>query len=111
MAGYLPGDGVRTRKLVRFGYSQLTADADSLLLRKGESVPVHEFHYWDSTQNGDGLTAVKPLTGRSWPRGFTGERLYAAFPHLYFPGRPALAERFVQAAKRYRKEGLDHVKA
>ena len=111
MVGCLPGDGVRTSRLVRFGYSRLTADDDSLLFRAGESVPVHEFHYWDSTENGNSLTASKPLTGRSWPCGFTGERLYAAFPHRYFPGRPALAERFVQAAERYRKEGLDHVKA
>ena len=111
MAGYLPGDGVRTQKLVRFGYWSLTADADSLLLRKGESVPVHEFHYWESTQNGDGLTAIKPLTGRSCRCGFTGERLYAAFPHLYFPGRPQLAERFVQAAECYRKEGPEHDEA
>ena len=74
MAGYLPGDGVRTQKLVRFGYWSLTAGGDSLLLREGESVPVHEFHYWDSTQNGDSLTAVKPLTGRSCQCGFTGDR-------------------------------------
>lgn len=111
MAGCLPGDGVRTPKLVRFGYSELTADTDSLLFRKGESVAVHEFHYWDSTQNGDGLTVVKPLTGRSWKCGFTNERLYAAFPHLYFPGHPELAVRFVQQAIHYRKELTDHDKA
>ena len=111
MAGYLPGDGVRTPKLVRFGYSELAADTDSLLFRKGESVPVHEFHYWDSTQNGDSLTAVKPLTGVHWRCGFTNRRLYAAFPHLYFPGRPELAERFVREAKRYRKERSDHDEA
>ena len=111
MAGYLPGDGVRTPKLVRFGYSELAADTDSLLFRRGESVPVHEFHYWDSTQNGDSLIAAKPLTGRNWRCGFTNRRLYAAFPHLYFPGRPELAERFVREAKRCRKERSDHDEA
>lgn len=110
MAGYLPGAGVRTPRLVRFGYSQLTAEGDSLLFRRGETVPVHEFHYWDSTANGDSLTAVKPLTGRSWRCGFANEHLYAAFPHLYFPGRPALAERFVRAAERRQKEESDHDK-
>ena len=108
MAGYLPGDGVRTSKLVRFGYAELTADGDSLLFRKGESVPVHEFHYWDSTRNGEDLTAVKPLTGRNWRCGFVNERLYAAFPHLYFPGRPELAKRFTQAARQYRQEWDTH---
>ena len=98
MAGALPGAGVRRQKLVRFGYAQLTARADSLLLRTGETVPVHEFHYWDSTENGAAFNAQKPATGRSWTCGFAGPALYAAFPHLYFAGRPQLAERFVRAA-------------
>ena len=97
-AGALPGAGVRRQKLVRFGYAQLTARADSLLLRAGETVPVHEFHYWDSTENGAAFNAQKPATGRSWTCGFAGPALYAAFPHLYFAGRPQLAERFVRAA-------------
>ena len=104
MAGVLPGNGVRKDWLVRFGYAELLAENDSLLFRRGESVPVHEFHYWDSSENGGGLTARKPLTGRSWRCGFVSERLYAAFPHIYFAGRPELAERFVQAAKLYGEE-------
>lgn len=109
MAGYLPGDGVRRERLVRFGYATLVAQRDSLLFRAGdEEVPIHEFHYWDSTQNGEDLTAAKPLSGRSWRCGFTNERLYAAFPHLYFPGRPKLATRLIEAAKHYRKERFCH---
>ena len=104
MAGVLPGDAVRKERLVRFGYAELTADRDSLLFRVGESVPIHEFHYWDSSDNGTDLTATKPLTGRNWSCGFAGERIYAAFPHLYFAGRPELAQRFVQAATQYRTE-------
>ncbi len=101
MAGCLPGDAVRTDHLVRFGYAELAADRDSLLFRAGERVPVHEFHYWDSSETGGDLTAHKPLTGRTWRCGFAGATLYAAFPHLYFAGRPALARRFVQAAEVY----------
>lgn len=106
MAGYLPGEGLRKERLVRFGYSHLRAEEDSLLFRAGEEVPVHEFHYWDTTQNGEGLTAVKPLTGRNWRCGFVNGHLYAAFPHLYFAGRPELAKRFVRAAEQYRKERI-----
>lgn len=108
MVGCFPGDGVRRERLVRFGYSELTAGADSMLFQKGESVPVHEFHYWDSTENGDGLAAVKPLTGRNWRCGFVGRRLYAAFPHLYFAGCPKLAERFVRTAGEYGEERITH---
>jgi cobyrinic acid a,c-diamide synthase len=108
MAGVLPGEAVRKERLVRFGYAHLTAQGDSLLFRSGEQVPIHEFHYWDSSENGADLTATKPLTGRSWPCGFAKERLYAAFPHLYFAGCPQLAQRFVEAARQYEKERNEH---
>ncbi len=106
MAAVLPGSGFPAGKLVRFGYGTLNAGSDSLLFRKGEAVPVHEFHYWDSTENGQDLRLEKPLSGRGWDCGFVSDSMYAAFPHLYFAGTPRLAERFVMAARRYReKEG------
>ena len=88
MAGALLGAGYRTNCLQRFGYKSLTADGDSLLLRAGESVPVHEFHYWDSTVPGTVLS----------------ETMYAGFPHLHFGGVLPLAERFVAGVVRWRKE-------
>lgn len=97
MVGALPGAGVRTDRLQRFGYLTLHAEADSLLLRAGESIPAHEFHYWDSTDNGDGLAAVKGR--RSWRCGQINAHLYAAFPHLHFGGSAPLARRFADAAE------------
>lgn len=104
MAGVLPGRGFKVGRLVRFGYAELCAGEDSLLFRQGERVRVHEFHHWDSTENGTALTAVKPTTGKSWPCGFAKERFYAGFPHLYWAGTP-LPRRFVDEAERYIKEG------
>ena len=103
MVGVLPGEGFAARGLVRFGYASLTAEEDSLLFRSGEAVPAHEFHHWDSTSPGTALAAQKP-DGRAWRCGFVSARLYAAFPHLYWAGRPELAARFVDAAAAYRKE-------
>jgi cobyrinic acid a,c-diamide synthase len=108
MVSALPGEAIRKERLVRFGYAELTARGESLLFRSGERVPIHEFHYWDSSENGADLTATKPLTGRSWSCGFASERLYAAFPHLYFAGHPQLARRFVEAARQYEKERNEH---
>lgn len=31
-----------------------------MLLKKDELLPVHEFHHWDSTENGIACTATKP---------------------------------------------------
>ena len=104
MAGVLPGQGVKTGRLVRFGYATLTARADSMLFAAGEQFPAHEFHHWDSTQNGTALTAAK-ANGRQWACGFANAHLYAGFPHLYWAGTP-LAQRFVAAAERYKREEL-----
>ena len=102
MAGVLPGQGFKVGRLVRFGYARLTARADSMLLRAGETLPVHEFHHWDSTENGDAFTAAK-ANGRQWACGFANTRLYAGFPHLYWAGTP-LPKRFAAAAEHYIKE-------
>ena len=101
MAGALPGSGIRTERLVRFGYTTLTAREDSLLFRRGERCPAHEFHYWDCTANGESLYAEKPVSGRGWTCGVTGPTLYAGFAHLYFAGSPTLARRFVRMASCY----------
>ena len=98
MCGVLPGAGVRTGCLQRFGYAWLETDTDSMLFRAGERVPVHEFHYWDSTQNGSDLRAVKP-NGRQWSCAFATPRLYAGFPHLPLGGETPLAERFVRTCQ------------
>ena len=104
MVGVLPGHGLRTDKLVRFGYAELTARQGGLLFRQGESTPVHEFHYWDSTENGEAFEAVKPVSGRKWLCGFTTPTLYAAFSHLYFAGNAQMTRRFAAAARRYAAE-------
>ena len=101
MAGALPGCAKNTGRAVRFGYQTLCAETDSLLFRAGERIPAHEFHYWESTDCGDALRVEKG--GRNWRAGFVSDTLYAGFPHLYFAGYPALAERFVEAARRYAK--------
>ena len=100
MCGALPGRGFKTGKLQRFGYLKLSAEAESLLFRKGEKIPAHEFHYWDSTENGTDLAAEK-ADGRSWRCGRATDTLYAGFPHLYFGGELPLAERFVKACSTY----------
>ena len=103
MAGVLPGHCFPAGRLIRFGYAYLTAAKDSLLLRAGERIPVHEFHHWDSTENGTAFAAEKP-DGQRRRCGYATSTLYAAFPHLHLGGEAPLAERFISAAVTYRKE-------
>ena len=95
MAGALPGDCADRGRLTRFGYVTLRAEQDSLLLKAGEEIRAHEFHYWDAEDPGASLEAVKP-TGKSWRCAHVSDTLYAGFPHLYFPSRPEAAGRFIE---------------
>ena len=100
MAGVISGRGFRTERLQRFGYIRLTSGADNVLCPSGTCVPGHEFHYWDSTANGDACTARR-ANGKSWPCVAASKTLFAGFPHLYFYGNPSVAENFVKAAAAY----------
>ena len=101
MAGVLPGSGHNAGRLVRFGYAAMTAKADSMLFRAGEALPIHEFHHWDSSENGADFS-VRKAEKRQWECGFANAHLYAGFPHLYWAGT-ALPRRFVQAAQHFSK--------
>ena len=98
MVGALPGSAANSRGLGRFGYVTVRMERDGLLGAAGEEIRAHEFHYWDSTDNGGDCTAFKAGAERSWPCAQVGDSLYAGFPHLFFPSNPACAERFVRAA-------------
>lgn len=102
MVGALSGRSAPAGRLVRFGYAHLTAEQDSLLLRAGERLPVHEFHHWDSTDNGSDLVASRP-TGASWRCCHATTTLHAGFPHLHLAGELPVAERFVRCAELFRR--------
>lgn len=95
MVGALPGDCIKGDRLRNFGYVTLEPAYDSLLFRKGQTVPAHEFHYWQCSQPGDAFNAVK-RDGRCWVTGYASPTIYAGFPHLYFWADPEISKRFVQ---------------
>ena len=101
MVGALPGRSQGTGRLVRFGYATITAMCDTLLARAGESLPVHEFHYWDSDQTGHAFRARKPQSSSAWDCVVATETLHAGYPHLYLAGSPRAAQRFVDACAAY----------
>ena len=72
-----------------------------MLFEAGQRVRVHEFHYWDTTDNGSDFFAKKPVSGRNWYGGIQKPTLYAGFGHLYLAAQPETAERFVTAMKNY----------
>ena len=108
MAGVLPSRAFRTKRLGRFGYLTLEARTSGTFLHAGEQVKAHEFHYWDSEENGDACIARKPVGNRSWDCLIQEGNLLAGFPHLYDASSPWLAKRFVEACRRGQKTGREN---
>lgn len=94
MAGVLSGSARGEGRLVRFGYVMIR-EKRSAFLPEGTMCKGHEFHYYDSTENGASCQVEKPVTGRSWEAVFTTETLWAGFPHVYYPACPVFAETIV----------------
>ena len=96
MAGVVAGRAYRTPRLGRFGYITLSPDADTPFLPVGETVRAHEFHYFDSENCGEALTATKPDGVRTWKCCHAEGALLAGFPHLCYESNPDLIVRFLR---------------
>ena len=102
LVGALDGGCHFKGKLVRFGYIEL-AEKYSNFFPPNEKIKAHEFHYYDSTDNGADCIATKPATGRSYDCVISHDNYWLGFPHLYYPSNPHFAESFVRKAYEYRR--------
>ncbi len=102
MAGVIPALCRYAGRSVRFGYVELE-EKTGFFLPAGERIKGHEFHYFDSSDNGCGCVAVKPASGRQYSCVMTGESFWMGFPHLYYPSNPSFVKSFVRKAEKYRE--------
>ena len=104
MAGVIGAHAYYTGRAVRFGYVELRERAADFL-PEGAVIRGHEFHYYDSTDNGSCCVAAKSVTGRSWDCVHKNHNSWMGFAHLYYPSQPAFAKYFVRAARAYKNGG------
>lgn len=91
-----------TGKSVRFGYLEIREKNANFMPENGK-IKGHEFHYYESDQNGNDCISEKPFdhaqyecihkTGNSW----------LGFPHLYYPSNPDFVKSFIRLAEEYSK--------
>lgn len=98
MCGVLSGQGFRTERLQRFGYIELTPQGG------GTAVRGHEFHYFDSTDNGAAMHAKKPYRETAWDCMHASEHLLAGFPHLSYYSAPSFLYERLERYTAYRRE-------
>lgn len=125
MCGVIPGRAVYAGRSSHFGYLTLCPAEElkkqdgaekeqsrvdgGVMLSDGLRIRGHEFHYYETDQNGSDAIAVKP-SGASWSCMHAGPEHLWGFPHLYYPSCPELVGRFVDQMKRYHlgKSDRDH---
>lgn len=95
MVGALKGSSHMTDKLSHFGYVSVYANADNAYLKETDRVRGHEFHYYDTTDNGDAVTVTKLSSGKNWCGYQVKGNVFAGFAHLYYPSCKKLIERFL----------------
>ena len=104
MAGVLGGVCENKGRLMRFGYVELEAKRDCLIAKKGDKLRVHEFHYYDCTQNGGDFTARRRES--EYDCIFANERMAAGFPHIHFYGNLKAAEHFYRECLKRKSERI-----
>lgn len=102
MCDIIKGSMENKGHLVRFGYITVTGTQDTLLAPAGTAIRCHEFHYYDTDNNGEDLTAVK-TNGTTYGCGHCSATSYAGFPHIYFYNDISMARRIYECCLSTRK--------
>lgn len=107
MVGAIEGGSSYKNKLTRFGYASLKAKKDNLFCFEGDCINMHEFHYYDSDNNGADFEAAKPNSSRKWDCIIATDTLFAGYPHIHLYGNINFARRFVQKCSETQKRVFD----
>ena len=105
MAGVLPAECKDTGKLVRFGYVEIE-EKEAGWLPAATRIRGHEFHYYDSSDNGMDCVAQKPVAGRNWPCIHSTPEHWWGYPHLYYPSNPEFVYHFVAQMRKWKQETM-----
>ena len=100
MVGVLQGKSHMTGKLSHFGYVNVIAKGDNPYLKESETIRGHEFHYYDTTENGQVCTMEKPSGKRSWEGYQSYKNVFGGFAHLYYPSYPEFIKRFLSVEQK-----------
>jgi len=102
MVALIPGWSTIDRPRLALGYRTGSAQRDSFLLRRGEPVRGHEFH-WSNLQGGavEGHAAYTLDGAPARLEGYADGGVLATYLHVHFGSDPRLAPRFVAACREH----------
>ncbi len=114
MAGIIPAHTVMQDRRTALGYREVTARADCLLLKQGERLRGHEFHYsLMSYSPGEPRLYAYDSSGRSGsqPEGYARGNVMAAYAHIHLASHIPAAFRLVEACRSYRGSNKDMLRS
>lgn len=104
MAGAIPVSSRIDSPRLSLGYRTVEALNDNPVLRRGETVRGHEFHWsvlGDGAGAGNAYRVLGKDGGESRREGFRERNLLASYIHLHLGSRPEMASRFVENCRRF----------
>ena len=97
MVGAIPVVSSMAGRQLHLGYREVESCTDSPLLRKGQRVRGHEFHWSVLEQPADPEQAVYRVVDQdNRPEGFQTGSVWASYIHIHLGSDPTLAKRFVE---------------
>ena len=97
MVGIFDGNAKKEDKLKHFGYIGVELKRGITLFgRKNICINAHEFHYCHIDNEENDFDIYKAPGTIKWTGGVATDNLYAAFPHIFFPGNIDFLESFLE---------------
>jgi cobyrinic acid a,c-diamide synthase len=96
MVGVIPVVSSMIGRHLTLGYREVESCTDSPLLRRGQRVRGHEFHWSVLEQPPDpGQSVYRATDQNNRPEGFQVGSVWASYIHIHLGSEPSLAPRFV----------------
>src|SRR5919106_1759662 len=101
MVGVIPVVSSMIGRHLTLGYREVESCTDSPLLRRGQRVRGHEFHWSVLEQPPDpGQSVYRVIDQDNRAEGFKIGSVWASYIHIHLGSRPTLAQRFVDTCAR-----------
>jgi cobyrinic acid a,c-diamide synthase len=103
MVGAIPVSSQIDSPRLSLGYRTVQALGDGPLLRRGETVRGHEFHWSVIEKNANASNAYCILDKGKRLEGFHNMNLLASYIHLHLGSLPGMAVRFIDSCRRFQE--------
>ena len=105
MVGAIPVSSRIDSPRLSLGYRTVQALGNGPILRQGEIVRGHEFHWSVLKSSADSANAYRILENGGRQEGFQKKKFLASYIHLHLGSLPHMASRFVENCRQFRGSG------